>query len=56
MIWIAVILAAVAIMFITLGALSVWVAVLATALKAMLIVPIVLVLYWLWQRFSGRNS
>lgn len=60
MIWIFLILAAIAIMFITLGALSVWVSVLSMALKAVLAVglavPGVMALMMLWQRFAGRKS
>lgn len=60
MIYIFLILAAVAIMFIMLGALSVWVSVLSMALKGMLAaavaVPVVAILYSLWQRYFGRKS
>jgi len=54
MIWIFLVLTAIT--FITLGALSVWVVVLSMALKAMLVVPIVIVLILLWQRFYGGKS
>ena len=60
MIWIFLALAAIAIAFITLGALSVWVSVLSMALKAMLAaalaVPAGIVLIGLWQRFNRRKS
>lgn len=56
MIWIFFILAAAAIALVSLGALSVWVVGLSIALKAMLIVPVVLVLLALWQSFYGRKS
>ena len=51
--------AIVAFVFISLGALSVWVSVLATALKAelaaALAVPVVIVLYGLWKWLAGRK-
>lgn len=60
MIYIFLTLAAIAIMFITIGALSVWVSVLSMALKAMLAaaiaVPVGFVLYGLWQRLFGSKS
>lgn len=60
MIWIFLILAAVAIALFALGSLSVWVSVLSMALKAMLAaavaVPVVAILYGLWQRLSVRKS
>lgn len=56
MIWIFLILAAAAIALTVLGALSVWVAVLALALKALLVVPVVFAMYLLWQKFYGRQA
>lgn len=47
---------AIAIVFMTLGALSVWVVVLTLALKALLAVPIVIALFLLWQHFYGSKS
>ncbi len=56
MIWIFLSLAAVAIVFITLGALSVWVAVLSMALQALLAATVLFVLYLGWKRFYGRQK
>lgn len=57
MIYIFIIFAAVAIMFIALGALSVWVSVLSMALKGIMAVavavPVVAILY---KRLFGRKS
>jgi len=57
MYWVFIILAAIAIAFTLLGALSVWATVLFLALKTILIaVPAVLVAVLLWQRFIGRRN
>jgi len=57
MYWVFIILAAIAIAFTLLGALSVWATVLFLALKTILIaVPAVLVAVLLWQLFIGRRN
>lgn len=53
--WIFFTIAAVALAFTLLGALSVMVVILALALKAMLVAAVVFALYLLWQKFIGRN-
>ncbi len=50
MIWIFLVLAAVAIGLITIGAMSVWVAMLFMALKLILIVLVPVGLYLLWKK------
>lgn len=54
MIWKFLIVAAIAVSLIKLGALSVWVTALSLALKIMLILLTGAVLYFIWQRFN-RN-
>jgi len=55
--WIFITLAAIAIAFTLLGALSVWAAVLFMALKTLLVaVPVVLVAILLWQWIGRRKS
>ncbi|OGT14563.1 MAG: hypothetical protein A3J49_14075 [Gallionellales bacterium RIFCSPHIGHO2_02_FULL_57_16] len=58
--WVFAILAAIAIAFTLLGALSVWATVLLMSLKIVFALFVGLVLYnvaqFAWQRFSGRNS
>ncbi len=49
-------LAAVAIALISIGAMSVWVAMLFMALKAILIVLIPVGLYLVWKKIYGRQS
>lgn len=56
MIYVFAVLAAVAIAFILLGALSVWVVVLSLALKVMLAASVAFVLYLIWNRFFGRKA
>lgn len=60
MVYIFLILAAVAIALFALGSLSVWVSVLSMALKAALAaavaVPGVMALMMLWHKFFGRKS
>ncbi len=62
MFWIFLSLAAVAIVFVTLGALSVWVSVLAMALQASAILLVLLAIWFVWdryyrkQRFYGRRQ
>lgn len=52
--WLFFILAAIA--FIALGAMSVWISVLALALKVMLLGAVAFALYLIWQHFFGRKS
>ena len=54
MIWQFLIVTAIAVSLIKLGALSVWVTALSLALKIMLILLTGAVLYFIWQRFN-RN-
>lgn len=54
--WIFIGLAAVALAFVLLGALSVWVVILALALKAMLVVAVAASVYFIWQRLFGRKQ
>jgi hypothetical protein len=58
--WIFLILAAIAIALVSLGALSVWVTVLLLSLKVMFALLVGLALYsivlFAWQRFAGRKS
>lgn len=54
--WIFICFAAVALAFILLGALSVWVVILDLALKAMLLVAVVSAVYFIWQRLFGRKA
>lgn len=60
MIWPVLILAAIALALISLGALSVWATVLFISLKLMLAMFVGLVLYnimqFAWQRYSRRKS
>ncbi len=51
MIWIFLVLAAIAIGLIAFGAMSVWLAMLFTALKLILIVLVPVGLYLLWEKF-----
>jgi len=50
------ILASIAIALISIGAMSVWVAMLFMALKAILFVLVPVGLYLLYRQFSGRKS
>lgn len=52
MIWKFLIVAAIAISLIKLGALSVWVTALSLALKIMLIFLTAAVLYFIWQKYK----
>ena len=52
MIWNFLIISAIAVSLIKLGALSVWVTALSLALKIMLILLTAAVLYFIWQRFK----
>ncbi|MDO8336097.1 MAG: hypothetical protein Q7T74_04960 [Candidatus Saccharibacteria bacterium] len=52
MIWKILIVAAIAISLIKLGALSVWVTALSLALKIMLILLTAAVLYFIWQKYK----
>lgn len=58
--WIFLTLAAIAMVFIMLGALSVWATVLLLSLKIMFALFVGIVLYnimqFLWQRYNRRNS
>lgn len=54
--WIFFTIAAVAIAFVLLGALSVWVVILTLAFKAMLLVAVVSAVYFIWQRLFGRKA
>lgn len=54
--WIFLCLAAVALAFVLLGALSVWVVVLSLALKVLLAASVAFALHLLWQRLFGRKS
>lgn len=52
MIWKFLIVAAIAVSLIKLGALSVWVTALSLALKIMLILLVIAVLYFIWQTYK----
>lgn len=54
--WIFLCLAAVALAFVLLGALSVWAAILLLALKAMLVVAAASSVYFIWKRLFGRKA
>lgn len=60
MFWMFLIAVAIAIVFIKLGALSVWVGVLSLALKAVLIAVIVAALFigaaFAWRHYKGNRS
>ena len=54
--WIFLTIAAVALAFVLLGALSVWVVILALALKAMLLVAVTSAVYFIWKKLTGRKA
>lgn len=54
--WIFFTIAAFALAFVLLGALSVWVVILDLALKAMLLVAVAFAVYFIWQRLFGRKA
>ncbi len=56
MIWIFSILAAVAIGLVTLGALSVWVSVLALAVQVLLAVTVLLAIWFIWDRYYRKGQ
>lgn len=55
MVWKFLIVTAIAISLIKLGALSVWVTALSLALKIMLILLTAAVLYFIWQRYKKKR-
>lgn len=56
MIYVFIALTAVALAFVLLGALSVWVVILSLALKAMLLIAGASVIYFILQRLFGRKA